>query len=113
DLEDVVASWRELGPGLTVMTRGAEGAVGFSSGGRLQVAPVVVDAVDTGGAGDTFAAGILDVRAGRVPLSLVKRVVLHAMPAHVVATVLRRASGLADITDSRAGANPPWSHELT
>src|SRR5699024_953122 len=65
DLEDVVASWRELGPGLTVMTRGAEGAVGFSSGGRVQVAPVVVDAVDKVGAGDTFSAGILDALAAR------------------------------------------------
>src|SRR5699024_7081696 len=100
DLEDVVASWRELGPGLTVMTRGAEGAVGFSSGGRVQVAPVVVDAVDTVGAGDTFSAGILDALAARGLLGAAQREELHAMPADDVATVLRRASGLAAITVS-------------
>src|SRR5699024_7429141 len=93
--------------------RGAEGAVGFSSGGRVQVAPVVVDAVDTVGAGDTFSAGILDALAARGLLGAAQREELHAMPADDVATVLRRASGLAAITVSRAGANPPWSHELT
>lgn len=113
DLEDVVASWRDLGPALTVMTRGADGAVGFSAGGRVQVAPVAVDVVDTVGAGDTFSAGILDALAARSLLGVAHREELYAMPADDAAIVLRRASGLAAITVSRAGANPPWSHELT
>ena len=113
DLEDVVASWRELGPGLTVMTRGADGAVGFAAGGRIQVAPVGVEAVDTVGAGDTFSAGILDGLAARGLLGAAHREELDSMPADDTATVLRRASMLAAITVSRAGANPPWSHELS
>src|SRR5690625_5967729 len=92
------------------MTRGAEGAVGFSSGGRVQVAPVVVDAVDTVGAGDTFSAGILDALAARGLLGAAQREELHAMPADDVATVLRRPSGLAAITVSRAGANRSEEH---
>src|SRR5699024_2041736 len=65
NVEEVVDSWRELGPGLTVLTRGDEGAVGFSTSGRVQVSPVTVDAVDTVGAGDTFSAGILDALAAK------------------------------------------------
>ncbi|MGO1225706.1 MAG: carbohydrate kinase family protein [Brachybacterium sp.] len=113
DVEDVVASWRELGPALTVMTRGAEGAVGFAESGRVQVSPVVIDAVDTVGAGDTFSAGILDALAAKGLLGAQKRPALAAMPSVEVASLLRRAAALAAITVSRAGANPPWSHELS
>ena len=113
DVEDVVDSWRELGPALTVLTRGDEGAVGFSESGRVQVSPVVVDAVDTVGAGDTFSAGILDALAAKGLLGAEQRGALAALPSDEVADVLRRAAALAAITVSRAGANPPWSHELT
>src|SRR5699024_1536912 len=113
DVEDAVASWRELGPALTVLTRGDEGAVGFAATGRVQVSPVVVDAVDTVGAGDTFSAGILDALAAKDLLGAEKRPALAAMPSDDVASVLRHAAALAAITVSRAGANPPWSHELS
>src|SRR5699024_2991307 len=113
DVEDVVDSWRELGPALTVLTRGDEGAVAFSGSGRVQVAPVVVDAVDTVGAGDTFSAGILDALAAKGLLGAEQRGALAALPSDEVADVLRRAAALAAITVSRAGANPPWSHELS
>lgn len=113
DVEDVVSSWRDLGPALTVLTRGAEGAVAFSSTGRVQVAPVVVEAVDTVGAGDTFSAGILDALADKDLLGAGRREALTYMPNDDIAAVLRRASRLAAVTVSRAGANPPWSHELT
>lgn len=113
DVEDVVASWLEMGPALTVMTRGDDGAVGFAGSGRVQVSPVVVEAVDTVGAGDTFSAGILDALAAKGLLGADRREPLAAIPSDDVATVLRRASSLAAITVSRAGANPPWSHELT
>lgn len=113
DLEDVVASWRDLGPSLTVLTRGAEGAVAFGSGGRVQVSPVVVDAVDTVGAGDTFSAGILDALSDKDLLGADRRPALASIPSDDLAAVLRRASTLAAVTVSRAGANPPWSHELT
>lgn len=112
DVEDVVASWRRHGPGLTVLTRGAEGAVGFTDAGRVQVAPERVSVADTVGAGDTFSAGILDALADRGLLGAQHREALATLPSDEVAAVLRRAARLAAVTVSRAGANPPWSHEL-
>ena len=113
DVEDVAASWRDLGPSLTVLTRGGDGAVAFSASGRVQVAPVRVEVVDTVGAGDTFSAGILDALAAKGLLGADRREMLAAIPSDDLATVLRRAAALSAITVSRAGANPPWSHELT
>ena len=78
----------------------------------MQVSPVVVDAVDSVGAGDTFSAGVLDALADKSLLGAEHRLELEAIPSNEVASVLRRASALAAITVSRAGANPPWSHEL-
>ncbi|WP_010535290.1 carbohydrate kinase family protein [Brachybacterium squillarum] len=112
DVEDVVASWRELGPAITVLTRGGEGSVGFSEGGRVQVAPVSVDAVDSVGAGDTFSAGILDALAFRDLLGAGNREALRHTPSDDLAAILKRASRLAAVTVSRAGANPPWTSEL-
>ena len=113
DVEDVAASWRDLGPSLTVLTRGGDGAVAFSASGRVQVAPVQVEVVDTVGAGDTFSAGILDALAAKGLLGADRREMFAAIPSDDLATVLRRAAALSAITVSRAGANPPWSHELT
>ena len=113
DVEGVAASWRDLGPSLTVLTRGGDGAVAFSASGRVQVAPVQVEVVDTVGAGDTFSAGILDALAAKGLLGADRREMLAAIPSDDLATVLRRAAALSAITVSRAGANPPWSHELT
>lgn len=112
DVEDVVASWRPLGPAVTVLTRGGEGAVGFTDAGRVQVAPDLVDVVDTVGAGDTFSAGLLDALAHRSLLGPDSREQLRALPSDELAGVLRRAARLAAVTVSRAGANPPWAHEL-
>ena len=112
DLEDVVSSWRGLGPSLTVLTRGGEGAVAFSASGRVQVAPTQVEVVDTVGAGDTFSAGILDALSDKDLLGADCREMLPAITSDELASVLRRAARLAAITVSRAGANPPWSREL-
>lgn len=113
DVEDVVASWGRLGPALTVLSRGSESAIAFTATGRVQVAPQKVTAVDTVGAGDTFSAGILDALADKDLLGAHRREQLAAIPADDVAKVLRRAARLAAVTVSRAGANPPWRHELS
>lgn len=113
DLEDVVASWRELGPAFTVMTRGGEGAVGFANSGRVDIDPVRIDVADTVGAGDTFSAGVLHALGERDLLGSAHAEQLRAIGPDELSTVLGFAARLAAVTVSRPGANPPWSHELT
>jgi sugar/nucleoside kinase (ribokinase family) len=52
-----------------VLTRGAAGAESFSPGHRLRVAAPQVEAVDSTGAGDVFAAGLVHALAGGAPFS--------------------------------------------
>jgi fructokinase len=102
-IEDVANRWINDGAFLVVVTRGANGLVGFTSDGRVEVPGVKVDVVDTVGAGDTVGA-----------------IVVEAMLAHglvelrgdLLRDVLTRAAAAAAITCSRKGAQPPYKHEL-
>jgi len=56
----LLASCTARGPRLAVCTLGARGAIGLDAeGNRYEVAAVPADVVDTNGAGDAFAAGLL------------------------------------------------------
>jgi fructokinase len=102
-IEDVANRWINDGAYLVIVTRGANGLVGFTSDGRVEVPGVKVDVVDTVGAGDTVGA-----------------IVVEAMLAHglvelrgdLLRGVLTRAAAAAAITCSRKGAQPPYKHEL-
>jgi len=102
-IDDVANRWINDGVFLVVVTRGANGIVGFTEDGRVEVPGVKVDVVDTVGAGDTVGAivveamiehGLIELRGDR----------LHE--------VLSRAAHAAAITCSRQGAEPPYKHEL-
>jgi fructokinase len=102
-IDDVANRWINDGVFLVVVTRGANGIVGFTEDGRIEVPGVKVDVVDTVGAGDTVGAivveamiehGLIELRGDR----------LHE--------VLSRAAHAAAITCSRQGAQPPYKHEL-
>lgn len=112
DVEDVVASWRSRGPVVTVMTRGGDGAVGFSDSGRVEVPGRPVTVADTVGAGDTFSAGLLDGLATRNLLGAERREALAAITTPDLEAVLGHAALLASINVSRPGADPPWASEL-
>jgi fructokinase len=102
-IDDVANRWINDGVFLVVVTRGANGLVGYTADGRVEVPGVKVDIVDTVGAGDTVGA-----------------IVVEAMLAHglvelrgdVLRGVLTRAAAAAAITCSRKGAQPPYKHEL-
>ena len=102
-IEDVANRWINDGAFLVVVTQGANGLMGYTSEGRVEVPGVKVDVVDTVGAGDTVGA-----------------IVVEAMLAHglvelrgdILRSVLTRAAAAAAITCSRKGAQPPYKHEL-
>jgi fructokinase len=102
-IDEVANRWINDGVFLVVVTRGANGIVGFTEDGRVEVPGVKVDVVDTVGAGDTVGAivveamiehGLIELRGDRLQ------------------EVLSRAAHAAAITCSRQGAQPPYKHEL-
>ena len=110
-LEDKVARLRAAGPSLVVLTRGSEGAVGFfgAAGQRVDVPVRRVEVADTVGAGDTFNAGVL---ARLSQLGLLNKSALAEITPEAVRDALAYGAKVAAITVSRAGANPPWKHEI-
>lgn len=59
ELPDSVKSLREMGPGIVVVTLGAQGAVGSDGGPLVEVDAMQVAAVDTTGAGDVYHGAFL------------------------------------------------------
>ena len=114
DLETVLRSWLEAGAAVVVVTRGKEGALALSASGvRLEVPadPSVVVA-DTVGAGDSFMGGLEDALWSEDLVGADRREALHTVDAATLERIVRHAAAIADITVSRAGANPPTREEL-
>jgi fructokinase len=89
-----------------VLTRGARGARVVNGTGSVEVQAPAVDVVDTIGAGDAFAGGLLawwdEHGLGRAELTDLGR----------LADAARSASLTAALTCARAGASPPTRTEL-
>ena len=94
----------EKGVQLVVITRGANGLVGVTSDGVVEVSGVKVNVIDTVGAGDTVGAIIVEA---------VTQVGILNLTGSKLREVLHRAAVAAAITCSRAGAQPPRAFELT
>ncbi|RVD57245.1 carbohydrate kinase [Mesorhizobium sp. M2D.F.Ca.ET.185.01.1.1] len=107
--EDVVRNWLDRGPKLIVVTHGSEGAVGYSKAHKVTVMPQKVKVVDTVGAGDTFNAGIL---ASLHEQGLLTKAAIGYLPEDAIRKALELGARAAAVTVSRAGANPPWRHEI-
>jgi fructokinase len=98
------------GPGIVIVTRGGDGARAyFGQGETLDVPARKVSIVDTVGAGDTFNSGVL---AHLSQAGLLSKAALAAISADQIRAALAHGAAVAAVTVSRAGANPPWSHEL-
>ena len=114
DLETVLRSWLEKGAAVVVVTRGKQGALALSASGvHLEVSadPNVVVA-DTVGAGDSFMGGLEDALWSEDLVGADRREALRAVDAATLERIVRHAAAIADITVSRAGANPPTRDEL-
>ncbi len=110
ELEDKAQHLLRLGPKIVVLTKGREGALALVPDCEPIVVPAQrAEVVDTVGAGDTFNAGVLAnlFKAGVLSKSKVTTVTVPQLQA-----ALSLGAAVAAVTVSRAGANPPWSHEL-
>ena len=101
---------RQAGPPVVILTRSGGGATAFlKDGTEVSVPADRVDVVDTIGAGDTFNAGVL---AKLAELGLLIKDSLAAIDPELMREAIRFGAQVAAITVSRAGANPPWKHEI-
>ena len=108
--EEIVMRWLDKGPKLIVMTRGSEGAVGYTKTLKVSVPGESVTVVDTVGAGDTFNAGILASLHDQKKLT---KSAVASLSEDAIRQALTLGAKAAAVTVSRAGANPPWRSELS
>lgn len=95
--------WLAAGPDAVVLTRGSAGMTVFTRGFEVSVPSVRVRVLDTIGAGDTVNAALLHGLADRSPA---------ALGPEDWRKLLSFAARAAAVTCTRAGAEPPYGHEL-
>ncbi len=107
-LEQACARLHALGTDLVVITRGDAGVYASLAGTPVVVPAPAVEVVDTVGAGDTFTAGMLHVlhRIGALGGRLT------GLSTSDLRAALELGTTAAAIACQRAGADPPWAHEL-
>ncbi|CAL9581426.1 carbohydrate kinase family protein [Streptomyces sp. enrichment culture] len=102
--------WAAAGPAAVVVTRGGDGLTAYTRDGRAYAVPGErVEVVDTIGAGDTVNAALLHGLAARDALGAEG---VAALGAEGWRDLLGLAARAAAVTCSRAGAEPPYAHEL-
>ena len=92
-----------------VVTLGAAGVAAAVQGGMLEAQGLKIEPVDTVGAGDTFDAGIL---ASLKMQGLLTKAQVASLTEEQIRKALALGAKAAAVTVSRAGANPPFAHEI-
>jgi len=105
----VAARWLDAGVRLVVVTRGATGCEAWSRQGHAMAPSLLVDVIDTVGAGDTFQAALLTWLDEQAALT---GAALDALSVDDMSALLRFAARAASITCSRRGADMPRRKEL-
>ena len=108
-VEAVAAAMLARGPKAVLVTSGAKGATAYAAGFSVSVPAKRVVVVDTVGAGDTFNAGVL---AALDEAGALSKAGIAGLDEAGWRAALSLGISAAAVTVSRAGANPPWRHEL-
>ena len=96
---------------LLVLTRGAEGASGFTAQGQFDVsAPKAEPFVDAVGAGDTFMGTLL---AQLSTTGLLSQAALETANETTLRPILSTAAKAAALNCETSGCNPPYKADLT
>ena len=109
DHDTLARYWLDRGAKLVLITKGAEGATGYTDALKVSVPGEKVTVVDTVGAGDTFDAGVLAALKRADCLTKAK---VATLSEAVLRDALALGAKAAAVTVSRAGANPPFAHEI-
>lgn len=110
DLASKADTLRREGASIVIVTQGGDGATAyFGNGESVTVAAETVTVVDTVGAGDTFNAGVM---ASLERNGLLCKNAIANLSTEALHDALAFGAKIAAVTVSRAGANPPWAHEL-
>ena len=108
-LDDFAQGALAAGTPVVVITRGGEGAIGFTRSSSVRMPPARVEVIDTVGAGDTFQAALLTwlAETGRLSAQAIATIDTAAL-----ADALGFAGRAAAITCGRRGADLPRRAEL-
>lgn len=109
DRDAFIARLLAAGTRLVCLTEGAAGVRAYSAAGTVFEPARKVAVADTVGAGDTFNAGLL---ASLQAAGALTKPALARLDAATLQAALRLGVQAAAVTVSRAGANPPWRHEI-
>jgi fructokinase len=109
DIASLARAILQKGPKLVFITEGAKGAHAFTATATRFVAAEKATVVDTVGAGDTFNAGAL---CALHEAGVLTKSGLATLSDSQLDAALSLGNRAAAITVARAGANPPWRHEL-
>lgn len=111
DVSQVAELWANQGPDLVVITLGENGAVAARPAmALLEIPPMKVAVADTIGAGDTFAAGVINRadRDGALGIGFAPWVAND----DALLRALNEAAIASAVTCSRQGADPPTWQEV-
>jgi fructokinase len=132
DYREIAAAWQRMMSGLVVVTLGPGGVYALAPDGTEITQPAApAEVVDTVGAGDAFAAAMLDRLAGEMPGSALDGAArldaagdardaaardvaagLRVISGDVLRDLLERASVSAALTCERSGAQSPDARTL-
>jgi fructokinase len=110
DLDEAAVRWAARGPALVLLTDGGAPLRVARPGGPVRrVTPPRVQVVDTVGAGDSLAAGLL---SGLLGAGVTTRAALEQLDEERLGTILDDAVLVAALNCTRVGADPPTRAEL-
>ena len=109
DLTALARAILARGPKVVFITEGAKGARVVTATQDIGMAAQRVTVVDTVGAGDTFNAGVL---AALHQAGALTKAGIAGLSDDALTAALGLGTRASAVTVSRAGANPPWAHEL-